>query len=118
MWVAMNDSFVSIVADRNDPDGVVVRARKYEDLVAFEPFIENKIIESNDSDYRFRVFIQKRYAAEIMFEKTAEIDYDNFKNSVKEGWRKNAYMSIWTVMNKVQETFYGVQDYWLNYRNQ
>lgn len=116
MWVAMNDSFVSIVADRNDPNGVVVRARVYQDLVAFCPERETDIIESNDSDYRFRIFMPQKQAADIMFEKTALIDYDNFKDSVSEAWRKNAYMSIWTVMNKVQETFYGVQDYWLNYR--
>ena len=115
MWVAMNDSFVSIVQDRLLADGLVVRARVKEDLIAFMPDIEeDKIIETEDSDYRFRVFTSKEDVAYLISDRVMDIHYDNFKNSVKETWRSTAYLKIWMIMNTVQETIYGSP--WTNYR--
>ena len=116
MWVAMNDSFVSIVQDRTNEDRVVVRARVKEDLEATFPFHSDDIIETTNSDYRFRLFLDKYYVSKIMQERVLGIDYPNFKDSVKQPWRKKAYMDIWQTMFNVQADTYGAIKWWLNYR--
>ena len=40
-----------------------------------------------------------------MMLKITEINYDNFKNSVKEVERKNSYSNIWHEMKKLEITF-------------
>ena len=117
MWIAMNDSFVSIVQDRNVPSRVAVRARVEEDLIALFPDHAQDIITTDDSDYRFRLFLDKSYVSKIVADRVLDIDYDNFKNSVFQKWRKQAYMDIWDVMFKVQNRFYpAANKWWLNYR--
>lgn len=116
MWIAMNDSFVSIVEDRNNSNGVAVRARVKEDLENLFPGYENNIVETEDSDYRFRLFLGKQFVADVIRNRVVGVNYDNFKNSVKEPWRKKAYMDIWAVMFKVQASFYGAKNWWENYR--
>lgn len=109
MWIAMNDSFVSVVANRNDPKGVVVRARVKEDLVALFPLHANDIVEMTESDYRWRLFLDKKYVSTVIAERVMNIDYDNFKNSVPKIWRKRAYNNIWATMYNVQLDMYGPQ---------
>ena len=114
----MNDSFVSIVQDRNVPSRVAVRARVEEDLISLFPEHAGDIITTDDSDYRFRLFLDKVYVSKIVAGRVIDIDYDNFKNSVKEKWRKNAYMDIWHVMFQIQQKLYPTANqWWLNYRN-
>ena len=119
MWIAMNDSFISIVADRNDELSVVVRARVKEDLESLFKEHVDDIVETDDSDYRFRLFLDQHYVAMTIEERIININYHNFKDSVKQSWRKTAYMQIWSVMNAVQERMYGKQkiyDWYKNYR--
>ena len=116
MWIAMNDSFVSVVKDRTDADRVVVRARVKEDLVALFPDHQKDIVETEDSDYRFRLFLDQQYVAMTIEERVMGINYDNFKDSVKQPWRKAAYVQIWSVMYQVQNKFYKAGDWWTDYR--
>lgn len=116
MWVAMNDSFVSIVQDNTDPKSVVVRARVEEDLENLFPEHSAEIIETDDSDYRFRLFLDKIYVADRIKERVLDIDYFNFKDSVKQSWRKIAYLKIWQVLYDVQQKMYEKTPWWVNYR--
>ena len=56
----------------------------------------------NSADYKYRAFISKAKVAARMMLKTTEINYDNFKNSVKEIARKNAYSNVWMELRKLQ----------------
>lgn len=105
MWIVMNDSYVSIVKNRLDEQQVVVRARVQEDLSNLFPEHVNNIIETDDSDYRFRLFLNRDFVSRVVRDRILDIDYDNFKNSVKDHWRKAAYMRIWQIMYDVQESF-------------
>lgn len=119
MWIAMNDSFISIVEDRNDPDQLVVRSRLLGDLLAVFPEYEHCVIVSDDSDYRFRLFIPRSEVMDAISLKIAHIEYDNFKNSIpkRQPWRYSAYMKIWGIMMSLQEKFYPEhRGSWLNYR--
>jgi len=106
MWIVMNDSYISAVQDRTNKMNLVVRARVREDLENAFPSLKQDIIESTDSDYRFRLFMTKQFLCGVMNTKIMNIDYDNFKNSVKQNWRHDAYLAIWSVMYKVQKTLY------------
>ena len=105
MWIVMNDSYVSIVQDRTNDSGVVVRARVREDLGNLFPEHVNDVIETDNSDYRFRLFLDKEFVAQVVRYRVLDIDYPNFKDSVKESWRKSAYTRIWQVMYEVQDRF-------------
>lgn len=104
MWIVMNDAFISIVQSTKNENEVVVRARVAEDLANVWPEHKSDIIETSDSDYRYRLFLNKEHVAETIKDSILDIDYPNFKNSVKQTWRKNAYMKIWSVMYDVQES--------------
>tara|TARA_B100001094_G_scaffold201103_1_gene195107 strand:+ start:3933 stop:4262 length:330 start_codon:yes stop_codon:yes gene_type:complete len=106
MWIVMNDSYISAVQDRNNKMNLVVRARVREDLENAFPSLKQDIIESTDSDYRFRLFMSKQFLCGVMNTKIMNIDYDNFKNSVKQNWRHDAYLAIWSIMYKVQQNLY------------
>lgn len=116
MWIVMNDAFLSIVENKDDKTAVVVRARVDSDLAVAFPEFSKDIIETDNSDYRFRLFLDREYVAGKIREEVMGIDYVNFKSSVKDKWRYKAYMDIWTVMHKVQEVF-TPSKWWAGYRN-
>lgn len=116
MWIVKNDAFLSVVKDRHNENQYAVRARVREDLVNAFPDFVDFIIESDDSDYRFRIFVTKDELKDMLSDSVDSIDYDNFKSSVLEKWRYNAYTAIWGIMYRVQEDRYGANPWWKTYR--
>lgn len=116
MWIVTNKSYMSIVQDNVDPSLLLVRARIRGDI---ETFLDNDpryvVIEMDNSDYRFRAWVDREVVKEKMLKEINNINYDNFKNSVKEKERKAWYTRIWSVMFQVQESLYGVQEWWKSY---
>lgn len=108
MWIVTNKSFLSVVQDRKNPDKMVVRARVKGDLESFFGS-DIKVLETDDSDYRFRTFVHRTVLKGKMLEEINSIDYSNFKNSVEDDERYGWYTQIWSVMYRVQENLYGVQ---------
>lgn len=117
MWIVMNDAFVSIVENPKDPETLAVRARVREDLENIFPEFKNEIIESEDTDYRFRLYVDRYYVAARIRNTIEEISYTNFKDSVVEKWRKKAYTEIWFIMHDIQEWLTPSSNpWWLNYK--
>lgn len=114
MWIFLNDAFVSIVAHKDDPDKVVVRARVKGDIE--NVFGDVEVIETDNSDYRFRAFLPREMVANAVWNSLMDVDYTNFKDSVKENRRHDAYLGVWDVMRRLQDELYG-NNWWLNYRN-
>ena len=110
MWVFLNDSFFSIVQHREKNNVVVVRARIKGDLENVFGH-EHGVFDTKESDYKFRMFLNKEYVSKVLQEKVMAIDYGNFKDSIKKNDtdRKSAYMYVWSVMNGWQEKLYGKQ---------
>ena len=105
MWIVLNDAFVSAV-ESNEQGKLLVRARIEGDLQNL--FGEDiKVITNDDTDYRFRVVVTKEQFAEVISKRVLNIDYRNFKNSVKDKTRASYYSDIWSVMNGWQEKLYG-----------
>ena len=108
MWLFTTQGFYSVVADRDDPERVLVRARAREDIEALrrqipgiEPFSEP------GSDYRWRAFVLRSEWEEAISRLAAEIDYDNFKNAVadRQGYgRSHLYMEVWQALLKLQQS--------------
>lgn len=101
MWVYLNHAFLSIVAHRDDGDVLLVRARRAGDIERVFPTAEVK--ETPAADYRFRAALPRPVVADALAGAVAEIGYPNFKASVAERDRHNAYLGCWAVMSGWQE---------------
>ena len=101
MWLFLNDAFLSIVIDRDDPDRLLCRSRARGDLEAL--FGDVDVIETPSRDYRFRVSLPRSRVASAVSNRVLALDYDNFKSSVPEADRHDCYLKVWTSMLNFQE---------------
>jgi Txe/YoeB family toxin of Txe-Axe toxin-antitoxin module len=103
MWVCLNNAFVSIVANRNRPGDLMIRARRKGDIEKFmgENFV--RVIETPLADYRFRASVEADLVSKVMADMVYTIDYDNFKDSVKDKDLHDAYSGFWSIMYRLQD---------------
>ena len=106
MWIHMNDAFLSVVAHRTDPGALLVRGRVEGDIQRVFPDAE--VAETPDADYRFRTLLPRDVVAGAVAAAVGTIDYDNFKNSVAEDDRHDAYADCWLAMRRFQLVSEGV----------
>lgn len=104
MWVFLNNSFLSIVQDREDSNRLMVRARIAGDIEAIFP--EADVIEYDYSDYRYRAFLSRERVVEAMMGIIGDISYDDFKSSVEDKERYRAYLKVWSVMEDFQQKMF------------
>lgn len=91
----MNDSFLSVVKDRDKKNSLLVRARVEGDI---ERVFPDAIVKTNSgSDYMYRAYLPKRRVSKAIKKSIENIDYDNFKDSVPEEdkARHDAYFDVW-----------------------
>ena len=102
MWICTNNAFLSIVNSDRDPTVLMVRARRHGDLeVVFGPGVEVTTIPGRD--YQFRAFIRRDIVGKVIAKALVDIDYGNFKDSVKDRQLHDAYLEIWRTMADLQE---------------
>ena len=92
----MNDSFLSIVAHKYDATKMLVRSRVRGDIQ--KSFPTAVVDEDQNADYYFRSVISREEVADAISRKLIEVDYPNFKGSVEDDTRHNAYTRIWSTM--------------------
>jgi hypothetical protein len=102
MWIFLSDSFLSVVSHRTKPEVLLVRARVKGDIERVFP--KAKVTRSPSADYLFRAEMTRAAVAKAMTERIRRIDYDNFKNSIREDDRHDACSKIWQVMYSLQAT--------------
>lgn len=102
MWILLHDCFFSIVSKDCAPDELMVRARREGDIQKLWP--DAKVTRYTKSDYLFRAAIKKVDITSIMADEIEDIDYSNFKDTVKDNRLHNAYLSIWTALSALQPT--------------
>ena len=56
MWISLNDGFLSVVADQNDPLRLLIRARRQNDLADFVG-TDVQLDYTPNADYAWRTFI-------------------------------------------------------------
>ena len=117
MWIVLNDSYLSIVAVEGEPSIKLVRARLQDDIKNVFPNAE--VLVTEERDYLFRAYIPTKTVSEVIAKRINEIDYTNFKDSVKSSdyERKLAYSRIWGIMFDLQERLFARAPWYLNYRN-
>lgn len=110
MWLFSKYGFYSITRTQNRNEWQV-RSRVKKDL---QNLIDNigaikksKIIETIDSDYRFRIILDSEQYIDLSAFLIASVDYTNFKNKVTslddQKEKGPLYMQIWNIMYSLQE---------------
>jgi hypothetical protein len=103
-WFCFNKGFLSVVADKDNPDRLMVRARRKSDLTnIFGPNAD--VVETPEADYRWRTFVDRKSFKALVNTLIDVIDYTNFKNSVKEDDLHDLYTEFWNLHRR-----YGTQD--------
>lgn len=102
MWIFLSNSFLSIV-DKGDDTGqtLLVRARRKGDIETVFP--DAKVIEGGSTDYRYRARVEREQVAKAIADQVRGVRYGNFKATVREHDRHDAYMDTWQAMMKFQE---------------
>jgi hypothetical protein len=102
MWIFLSDAFLSVV-DKGDSSGktLLVRARRNGEIEQIFP--EAQVVEGGGTDYKFRARIDRTAVAERVAESITNISYSNFKSSVDDSSRHDAYMRVWDAMYSYQK---------------
>ena len=109
MWIFSSGSFVSVVADRDNKDNLLVRARVAGHIEALFP--QAKVFELEDADYKFRALVTREAAAQVMAAQVGSIGYDNFKNTISDPAYHSCCRDVWGVMYDLQETWFSSRRY-------
>lgn len=97
MWVCLSGAFLSIVHKDCAADELLVRARRQGDIKKVFPGV--KEVKTVGNDYLYRAVIKRSVVAEALATMAMEnIDYPNFKNTVRDNKLHGAYNRIWHVM--------------------
>jgi hypothetical protein len=99
MWVFLNNAYLSIVADPHS-DQLRVRARVPGDIERVFP--GHEVTEWGGTDYRFRAWVDRETVAATLYQEAMNIGYDNFKGSVHDHDRHDAYLKVWGNMMDYQ----------------
>lgn len=112
MWVFLNDAMLSIVEPGPNPgvpgwqpaekakDLLLVRGRVRGDIERVFP--GQKVYRTDGRDYLFRALVPRLIVARAMASQVEAISYSNFKGSVAEKDRHDAYAGVWGVMHRFQ----------------
>ena len=105
MWLFTSNSFVSVVADRDDTQSprLLVRARIEGDIDQLFPDAE--VMETPLADYRYRAWIDRQAFSNAFTKQVEGLTYTNFKNSVKDKERLKPLMHVWQAMFDHQKAF-------------
>lgn len=106
MWLITTQGFYSVVADHDDPDRVLIRARTERDLQALGRQIPNLVVvETPGGDYAWRAYVSREDWERAAAELAAEIDYPNFKAAVaaRQGAKRaRLYLELWSALRRLQ----------------
>lgn len=104
MWVFLNDAFLSIVEpsveDQGRSEDLLVRARFDGDIEKVFPSADVK--QTDNHDYAYRALINRHKVADVIASEVDHINYNNFKGSVRQKFRHDAYIDVWVQMYRAQ----------------
>ena len=105
MWVLTTQGFYSVVAHRDDPGQVLVRARTRQDLAALAAQIDDlDITHTPGADYPWRAVVRREAWEHAAAELAAAIDYPNFKAAVADrqgSGRESVYSQVWATLRRL-----------------
>lgn len=100
VWVMTNFGAFSVVQHNEQPQVLVVRARVKAHLVELrERHLPDLVIyHTPENDYHWRAFCLRNAVADFLSTAVYEMDYPNFKNSVRDDRLHDVYTSVWQTM--------------------
>ena len=101
MWLSLNKCFLSIVHKDCKPDELLVRARRKGDIEKVFPAVIAKT--TRGTDYAYRAVVKREVVAQALQDQVMNLNYSNFKDSVRDDALHRAYSSVWSIMGKLQE---------------
>ena len=96
MWLALSDGWLSIVAHRDKPDHLLVRARNKNHIESYFPNADMYV--NGDADYPFRADVLRTDVTFIIADYIQNIAYPNYKNSVDDDELRKSLMGVWAEM--------------------
>ena len=102
MWIMTPTSFLSVVHKDCAPDELLVRSRMKGHIEAVFP--DAMVTESTHTDYRYRAVLPRTVVAQAMCDQVTNLQYDNYKNSVKNHAFHDALAAVWSIMARLQPT--------------
>jgi hypothetical protein len=103
MWLTLSDAFLSIVSIPGDPEHLKVRARRKGDIERVFEDVTVTVERTPGRDYLYRAVIHRTIVAGVISKQLMDINYPNFKNSIKNDRLHTACNRVWHVMAELQE---------------
>lgn len=102
MWIFFPNAMLSIVAHRDKPDTLMVRARFAGDIERVFP--RAQVCRTPSADYLYRAEVSRIEATARIGEALASMTYTNVKGAIAvgDGWRYSAMHDVWDVMHRAQ----------------
>lgn len=105
MWICSNDAFLSIVDKDSPRECLLVRARRKGDIERVFGKVAVPLVHyTPKGDYAYRAVLHRDVVKAAMSREIDRICYPNFKNTVTDDDLHDAYLSIWSVMHRLQES--------------
>jgi len=108
MWLFTLNSFVSVVRHREDPELLLLRARRRDDLIELlGKRREKEVREDLQADYRYRVILgEKAFKKIISAYISRRLNYDNYKAAQKPDREFLGFLhEIWHLGHEMQSSF-------------
>jgi len=105
MWIALTEGWLSIVAHRDKPDHLLVRARNPKHIR--RTFGEQVMYTDADADYPFRADVPREDVVRFLVRRLEHMAYDNFKNTIDDDRYHDAAVDVWRVMYRYGENYRG-----------
>lgn len=107
MWIFTSNEFLSVVRHRDKPEHLMIRFRSRAQAEACT--LDGEITITPTADYVARKTVRESDFVSWMITQTAELQYDNYKNSTQDTLMHEApLMKVWQCMYDWQnETEYG-----------
>jgi hypothetical protein len=98
MWLFTSKGFISVVADKDDPENgsLLVRSRDRTHIIKLFP--DAKVFSKTPSDYKWRAWISRSEVSALVQSQVNELNYTNFKNSIEDDRYHDACLDVWNVM--------------------
>ena len=96
MWLHVSNGFLSIVAHRNEPEHLLVRARHPDHIHALLPDAQTSHLAS--ADYPYRATVRRGEVHRALATYLLNLDYDNFKSSISDDEYHDACIAVWRTM--------------------
>ena len=96
MWIALTEGWLSIVAHRDKPDHLLVRARNPSHIR--RTFGEQVMYTDADADYPFSADVPRGAVIDFLIRRLESMTYDNFKGSIEDANYHGVCLDVWRTM--------------------